>query len=825
MGWTLTQRDPGGRVLSTSTFGGSALPSPFGSNSNGTGVATTSYSGPVTTVTDQAGATRVTTADALGRLVQVTEDPNNLNYLTAYTYDAQGNLTQVSQGASSPQTRSFVYDTLGRLTTAINPESGSINYTYDDLGRVLSKTDSRSAVINYAYDGLGRLIHKTYSGVTAPETKFCYDGQDPFGLGCPASGTLVQGRLRQTWTSASTSDYSAYDELGRVRTHTQTTNGQAYQFQYQYNLADGLTSLTYPHGRVVTTTYDAAARVSTVQSGSTTYASNIAYAPQGAPNGMNLGNTKFEETCFNTRLQPTGIRVGTATTNGACTNSGDLLNLGLNYGTTANNGNLQSQTIASAGLSSAVSQSYSYDLVNRLTGASEGSNWSRTFGYDAFGNMWASGTGVAMNSFAPLNSNWINSANNQLQNSSLGIGYDAAGNLTAIGAYSLAYDAENRMASANQTAYTYDGDGRRVMKTLGSATTTYVYDAAGQLAAEYESTAPPTPPCTTCYLTADHLGSTRIMTDASGAVISLHDYLPFGEEIPAGVGPRGSLYTDGTETVNDTVAQKFSGKERDNETGFDFFDFRYLSAAQGRFASPDESLTFADPENPQSWNLYSYGFNTPLLYSDPTGHAPDQCQGKDPNYCVTVTATADALETMAAQLQLRLWQLEQQTLQNATDAVWNWLSKPRDPNCVASYTAVGSSIGFWAGGGLGTLGVAGGPAVAATVPGGAAGGAALGGGVGGLAGLAMCSSGTGSGSGGGGRSTGGSAGSKNAGKTVAEILKGKKGSVKSAPLEPGAPSWDKILNTRWEDIVSAARSRQTGYDTIRKLLTDGRFDK
>ncbi len=130
MGWTLTKRDPGGRVVSVGTFGGSALPGPFGSNSNSTGVVTTTYNGPVTTVTDQSGATRVNTADGLGRLAQVTEDPNGLNYSTSYTYDAQGNLTHVFQGGQNGQTRTFEYDTLGRLKLAINPESGMLNYGY-----------------------------------------------------------------------------------------------------------------------------------------------------------------------------------------------------------------------------------------------------------------------------------------------------------------------------------------------------------------------------------------------------------------------------------------------------------------------------------------------------------------------------------------------------------------------------------------------------------------------------------------------------------------------------------------------------------------------
>jgi hypothetical protein len=65
----------------------------------------------------------------------------------------------------------------------------------------------------------------------------------------------------------------------------------------------------------------------------------------------------------------------------------------------------------------------------------------------------------------------------------------------------------------------------------------------------------------------------------------------------------------------------------------------------------------------------------------------------------------------------------------------------------------------------------------------------------------------------------------NAGKTVAEILRRKKASVKNAPLPPGSPSWDDILNLPWEEIVKRARRRDPGYQTIRKLLSDPEYNK
>jgi hypothetical protein len=67
--------------------------------------------------------------------------------------------------------------------------------------------------------------------------------------------------------------------------------------------------------------------------------------------------------------------------------------------------------------------------------------------------------------------------------------------------------------------------------------------------------------------------------------------------------------------------------------------------------------------------------------------------------------------------------------------------------------------------------------------------------------------------------------SPNAGKTLAEILRGKRANLKNAPLPKGAPSWDEILPVKWEEIDARAKRRQRGYQTIRKLLTDPEYNK
>jgi RHS repeat-associated protein len=108
------------------------------------------------------------------------------------------------------------------------------------------------------------------------------------------------------------------------------------------------------------------------------------------------------------------------------------------------------------------------------------------------------------------------------------------------------------------------------------------------------------------------------VTDPSGSVVSLHDYLPFREELTAS---RVNTYGYG---LADGVSRRFTGKVRDGESGLDYFGLRYFSSAQGRWASPDKPFADQDTPDPQSWNLYSYVRNSPLRFTDADGR---KCSG------------------------------------------------------------------------------------------------------------------------------------------------------------------------------------------------------
>lgn len=106
----------------------------------------------------------------------------------------------------------------------------------------------------------------------------------------------------------------------------------------------------------------------------------------------------------------------------------------------------------------------------------------------------------------------------------------------------------------------------------------------------------------------DPLGTRRVQTDYAGVLEQTCSSLPFGD----------GLACTGSTTV--PTEHHFTGKERDTESGNDYFLARYFGSNVGRFMSPDPSgISATNRSNPQTWNLYVYALNNPLAFTDPTG--------------------------------------------------------------------------------------------------------------------------------------------------------------------------------------------------------------
>jgi RHS repeat-associated protein len=269
---------------------------------------------------------------------------------------------------------------------------------------------------------------------------------------------------------------------------------------------------------------------------------------------------------------------------------------------------------------------YSYDSLNRLTLAlspSTGVSWT----YDSFGNR---GQQTPVLGSAPSAAVSYSTSTNRLDN----VCYDAAGNVLDDGpcplynGHKYAYDAEEKLISSNygETTYIYDAEGRRVAKAnSGTVTNIYFYDVAGHLATEqgtagvlrseiyaaghhfatYQG-------ANIFYNHANWLGTEVARSDANGTLCETLASLPFGD----------AQQTSGTCYPSPVF---FTGKERDAESGLDYFGARYYASSMGRWMSPDwadkpEAVPYSDLSNPQSLNLYGYVGNNPLSRADKDGH-------------------------------------------------------------------------------------------------------------------------------------------------------------------------------------------------------------
>lgn len=128
------------------------------------------------------------------------------------------------------------------------------------------------------------------------------------------------------------------------------------------------------------------------------------------------------------------------------------------------------------------------------------------------------------------------------------------------------------------------------------------------------------------WVVTDRLGTPRMIFDQTGSYssVSRHDYLPFGEELYAGVGGR----TTGLGYTNlDSLRQRFTGYERDVESGLDYAQARYHASQQGRFTSVDPLGASAEILDPQTFNRYSYVLNDPVNLTDPDGLMAGADQG------------------------------------------------------------------------------------------------------------------------------------------------------------------------------------------------------
>jgi RHS repeat-associated protein len=624
-----------------------------------TSVVTTTYDqtnanspGLCTTVTDEAGNSRQSCEDGIGRLTSVWEAPTSYNFETLYAYDALNDLLSVTQegGSSSSnwRVRSFVYDSLSRLTSATNPESGTIAYAYDLNSNVMSKTaplenqtGTSTVQTTYLYDTLDRLTKKSYNdGGLTPTVQFAYDAGTLTGCteAPPAlTDSYPIGRRTSMCDGAGGTSWS-HDQLGRILIpRRQIASASPHELAYTYNLDGSLATHTQSDGSggktITYTTGGAGLPLAAQDASGNMFVKSATYAPFGGLTSMINGYTSSfagitTTNQYNSRLQPSVFS--------ASTSSATVFSQSYGYGTSGHdNGNVY-QVVNN--LNNERTQNFTYDSVNRiLTAASQATSgtycWGQNISIDAWGNL---NQITASQCSAPTLTQTSNT-NNQI----VGFCYDAAGNLLdefacPSGNHTFVYDAEGQLLYTAGYSYLYDGDGQRVAKctstgqssTCPTTSTGTIYlrnlgnesaletDLSGNVQNEYiffngDRVVRSDSNYALHYYFHNHLMTTEVVTNAVGATPPQQDvdYTPYGAII------------DGTPSEH----YLFTGKERDSESGLDNFGARYFTSSLGRFMTPDwaarpTAVPYAVFGDPQSLNLYTYVRNDPVTRADADGH-------------------------------------------------------------------------------------------------------------------------------------------------------------------------------------------------------------
>jgi len=486
--------------------------------------------------------------DGLRRLLNVTEAGTAV---AAYTYDSQDNTTRVTDARD--RCTAFTYDDLGRPLTVTAPDTGLTRFTYDSTGNLVSRTDANNQTVTSTYDSLNRPIKQSIPGASR-DLLFTYDQ--------PTLGRLASIQEEESFRSF------AYDSLGRLTTETRTLGTAMAIVSYGYDSVTGaLASMTYPSGRVLTFSRDAAGRISGLQVDGVALAAGIQYLPFGPMTAATLGSLSVSRG-YDQRYQAVRLRTGS-----------------LEYG-------------------------YTRDQAGQVTGVTN------------LPSPIITGTTETAT---------ISPDNNQLTAISGGAAktytYDAGGNIISDGIQTFTWDSLNRLikvekAGAVVATYGYDAQNRRIRKTVGSRTIHYHYCQQNLLIAETLANGTPLRDYFylngepmglreyeknpgTYYFGNDHLGTPQQLIAANGTVAWQAAYLPYGQAQ--------------VQLATITNNLRFPGQYYDAETGLHYNWNRYYDPGTGRYLSADP-IGLAG-----GMNLYGYVGGNPVNWVDPEGLEVNIC--------------------------------------------------------------------------------------------------------------------------------------------------------------------------------------------------------
>jgi YD repeat-containing protein len=368
-------------------------------------------------------------------------------------------------------TTSYVRNGFGEVIMEVSPDAGTTTYVRDARGLVTQMTDGRGVVTNMTYDNAGRLLTVVYPAAAAENVTYTYDAI--------VSSNKGKGRLTKIVDGSGSTSF-VYNLLGQVVSKVTVIGTKTYTTGYTYSQTGKLASMTYPSGRVITTSFTATRKINGVTTKQTAtaavvnVATGIAYQPMSdLLNSITHGNGLVTTAGYDLDQRLTSLRVlnGASVVQGSAYAYWDGVNL----------------TYVGDEVVPANSNSISYTPANRLA-------WGTgdTFAYDGTGNrVYEYVTDSATTRIATYGT-----ANNRLMSMTengaalRSYTYDGAGNIITDvrpgETYGYTYNKRNRLASVTRNTVAYATYGYNALEQLTTRTTAAPSGPVGTIAYVYD---------------------------------------------------------------------------------------------------------------------------------------------------------------------------------------------------------------------------------------------------------------------------------------------------------------------------------------------------
>lgn len=580
------------------------------------------YNGLTKVATDALGKSTTFVTDVLGQSVKSVDHAGTV---TAYQYDAFGNLRKTIAALGIPSLTSEIditYSQHGLKLTSSDPDMGAWTYDYYPLGELKSQQNAKGQTVTFQYDELSRMTSRVELEGT---TTLVYDNAAVNGEGMLTS-------LSST-ASGGYSEAYAYDDAGRLSTRQLAMLGTNYEYAYAYGVNGQLQTLTYP-----TTT-------------GTRLALQYSYNNGDLSEVRQPGSTIFwQANTANARGQVTQATFGNGVVRNNVIDEVTGLVSHIRSGPGPGNYSLQNESYLFNDVGSLIqrqngnpslTESFQYDDLHRLTSSQLGGVTNLSVTYDQLGNV------TSRNDIAG-GAAWVYHATKKhavTQAGSNTYSYDANGNAITRNGYELKWTSYDKPYEINgagkKLTFTYGPDRQRYHQQYDNGgipeTTLYiggllekvtvggVTDWRHYIAVNGQKVALVSRKSvggeSVSYLLQDHLGSVAKILNASGPTYEYvsESFEAFGARRDANNWSDDCNCTD-LEKMRSVTRMGFTGHEMVGgvSMGLIHMNGRVQDSVIGRFLSADPYVQA--PLSGQSLNRYSYVWNNPLSYTDPTGY-------------------------------------------------------------------------------------------------------------------------------------------------------------------------------------------------------------